>query len=240
MAERHKQHLDRGSQLLAFQNCRLSLDEEGHASLLIDLEVGRGEFLLIVASDDTHLETFLDGALGLLTPTEGQVRFLDRSWTDMELEFAAACRGRIGSTLSEDDWLPYWGVLDNLLLPHLYHSRRRYDELRDEAVLWARRFGLPGVPTDLPANTMAEDRRRAGLIRAFLGMPPLILLDHRWDRSPHSLRTRVMNSAGEARQRGASIIWLTHDLTLSRDPTLGATRRLQLSGYGLQNLAVAA
>ena len=225
--------------LLSFESCRLPLTAETRETFTLDFSLEAGDFLLVLAGDTAHEQALSDAARGLLEPLEGAVRFAGSDWRDMSNEVADACRGRIGSSLSENDWLPYLSVLDNLLLPQLYHSRRQVADLCAEAAAWASRFGLPGVPEELPTDVLRDERRRASLVRAFMGDPMLVILEHQRGALPQGLEARVVNAVGEVRQRGAAVLWLTRDAALFGNRRVPASGRLRLTGGRLHSLEAA-
>lgn len=225
--------------LIAFEDCLLPLESEGRETFRVDFRVEAGDFLLVMTGDAAHELALADAARGLVEPLEGCVRFLGNDWLDLGNEVADACRGRIGSTLSDHDWLPYLTLLDNILLPHLYHSRRSQEELSAEAAEWARRFGFPGAPDDLPGVTLREDRRRASFLRAFLGDPLVVMIEQQRGPLPPRMEVELFNAIAEVRQRGGALIWLTRDASLFGNRLVPAGRRLRLIGSELRELEAA-
>lgn len=235
-----EQEVRRGeTPLIAFEGCRLPLPGETQETFLVDLSLDAGDFLLVQVGDAAHDQALADAARGLLDPIDGRVCFSGSDWRELPHEVADACRGRIGSSLSEHDWLPYLSVLDNLLMPQLYHSRRSIAELCAEAASWARRFGLPGVPDELPSAVPREERRRSSLVRAFMSEPLLVLLEQQRGALPSGLEAEVINAVSETRQRGGAVLWLTRDAALFRNQHIPASQRLRLFAGRLQSLEAA-
>ena len=92
--------------------------------------------------------------------------------------------------------------------------------------------GLPGLPLAPPDQLTAADRLRCGLVRAFLGAPPLLLLETPDSGVPAELLPPLLDALGRARARGAACLWLTDQSALLRDAALGG-RRLRLTDQGL-------
>ena len=127
-------------------------------------------------------------------------------------------------------------LLENILLPQLHHTRRKFVELRDEAVHLAAHFGLPGLPTGLPDDVMRADHQRAACIRAFLGRPSLILLEEPTFGVYPDILPPLINAIRNACDRGCGVIWLTMEDQVWIDPLLPATRRYRLTAHKLMEV----
>jgi phospholipid/cholesterol/gamma-HCH transport system ATP-binding protein len=219
--------------VLRFDDVWLSLPDHHGVGLAVDLTLGAGDLVLVQPGDEQHERALVDIACGLVPPQRGAVRFLGRAWCDLEPDQANALRGRIGHIVRAGAWLPYLSVLDNILLPQLHHTRRRYDELRAEAARLAAWFGLPGVPTGRPGETPPSVLRRAACVRAFLGAPALIVIETLEGGVDGGLLAPLINAMRIARDRDAAVLWFAQDSDLNQDPSLPATARLRLLGDAL-------
>jgi phospholipid/cholesterol/gamma-HCH transport system ATP-binding protein len=199
----------------------------------ISLRLLPGECALIEMGGSRQLPAFAYLCSGLLKLRSGQVRFIGRDWTTLPHDYAAALRGCIGRCFASDGWLPFLDVETNILLPVLYHTRRNRDELRQEALVLAQEFGLPGLPLGHPRELSAADLGRAALIRAFLGEPLLVLLEEPTQGALEPLVPAVLNRAAMARDRGGAVAWLTRRRATGADPSFPASQRLHLGNLGL-------
>src|SRR3954452_2333948 len=199
----------------------------------LSLSLLSGECALIEGSDAAQLAAFADLCSGLITLHSGNVRFIGRDWSALPHDYAAALRGRIGRVFATGGWLPFLDVETNILLPQLHHTRRDLEELRREAQGLAREFGLPGLPLGRVDTLAAADLGRAGLVRAFLGEPLLVLLEDPARGLFAPTAPAVLNHATMTRDRGGAIIWLARSGFARVDSLFPANQRLQLSGEGL-------
>jgi phospholipid/cholesterol/gamma-HCH transport system ATP-binding protein len=226
--------------VLRFDHVWLSLPGLHGVGLAVDLMLCAGDLVLVQSGDEQHERALADIACGLVPPQRGAVRFLGRAWSDLEPDQANALRGRIGHIVRHGAWIPYLGLLDNILLPQLHHTRRAYDELRAEAARLAAWFGLPGVPTGRPAEMPPSVLRRAACVRAFLGAPLLIVVETLDGDLDDGLLAALINAMRVARDRDAAVLWFVQDRDLYQDPSLPATARLRLLGDALVPLERAA
>jgi ABC-type transport system involved in resistance to organic solvents, ATPase component len=195
----------------------------------ITLAVPAGSLLLIDVADWRQATVLTDLATGQMTPDHGSVRFLDRDWAELPSVHAEAMRGRIGHVFRRGNWIDSLSVLDNILLPQRYHTRRPVAELEADAVEIATRLRLPGVPVGFPADIDPEDLQRAACIRAFLGRPALVLLcEPTQGLAADIILEPLVNVVRHARDRDAAVIWFTENRAIWSDPSLPATARYRL------------
>lgn len=217
-------------ELLGFEAARLVLDPGLPPTQPLTLSLSPGDLVLVDTMDVSRAAAFADAAVGLVDPGAGRVSFLGRDWSALAPDAANAMRGQIGRLVAEGGWIEHLGMLENVLMPQLHHTNRRRQLLMNDAARLSREFGLPGVPLARPSMIPESDRLRAGLVRAFLGRPRLIVLEHVAQLAEGDMMERLVNVVRAARDRGAAVLWLTLDSRVWRDSSLPVTRRLRIIG----------
>lgn len=205
-----------------------------------DLELSPGDLALVEVRSPAWAAEFADLCCGLIPLREGSVSFLGQDWATMPETMAAARRGRIGRVHGSGAWIGFAGTDLNILLPQLHHTRQPVGDLRDAAARLARDFGLPGLPLVRPEALSAGDLSRAALVRAFLGEPRLVLLEHPVKGQFADLVPPLLNMLAAVRDRGAAGIWLTGSDLVWNDRSFPATERLRFTERGLLRLRMAA
>jgi phospholipid/cholesterol/gamma-HCH transport system ATP-binding protein len=223
---------DPATPVLQLDDVWLPLPDHQGPGVAVDLTLHSGELVLVQPGDEQHEQLLADLACGLVPPERGMVRFLGRAWSEATPDQANALRGRIGQVPRRGAWIPHLSLLDNLLLPQLYHTRRPYDEVRAEAARWAGWFGLAGLPTGRPADVPSAILQRAACIRAFLGAPSLIVVES-LPGLADGLLAPLVNAMRIARDRDAAVLWFVEDGAIYEDRSLPATGRLRLLGEAL-------
>lgn len=194
----------------------------------LTLTVAAGALILIEVADWQHATVLSDLATGLLPAATGHVAFLGRDWSLLPPVHADALRGRIGHVFRRGNWIDGLPILDNILLPHGYHTRRTVNELTAEAVELAGWLGLPGVPMGFPSDLDAGDLGRAVCIRAFLGRPALVILEEPTQGLTLDVLAPLINVIRRARDRDAAVLWFTDDRAIWTDASVPATARFRL------------
>jgi len=199
----------------------------------VSFELKAGELWLVRLEREDERLPLADAAQGLVTPTQGSVAFLGEDWQSMSADHAAARRGKIGRLFEDEGWISDLDLDQNILLSQRHHTLRSEEEILDEAVKFARLFGLPGLPRGRPASVRRPDLRKAACIRAFLGQPTLIILE-RPERGVYTdLIGPLVNAVQSARRRGAAVLWMASDPRIWHNPALCATSRAKMLGSQL-------
>jgi phospholipid/cholesterol/gamma-HCH transport system ATP-binding protein len=195
-----------------------------HATFALD----SGDLLLLRVDPDNPRTPLADLAQGLVEPESGAVQFMGEDWRSAHPDRIASLRGRIGRVFYGGGWISNLDVDENITLAQRYHTERPEAEIREEAAALARGFGLAEVPKGRPADIPRQVLRCAQWVRAFLGHPRLILLDHPARDLPDAWLDLLVKKAAEARSGGAGILWITGDAQEMRHPALNPTLKFEL------------
>jgi phospholipid/cholesterol/gamma-HCH transport system ATP-binding protein len=202
----------------------------------VSFELKAGDLWLVRIEREDERLPLADAAEGLVPPTQGVVTFLGDDWRSMATDHAAAQRGKIGRLFEDEGWISDLDLDQNITLSQRHHTRRSEEEIMDEALKFARLFGLPGLPRGRPASVRRPDLRKAACIRAFLGQPALIILE-RPERGVYvDLIAPLINAVQSARRRGAAVLWTASDPRIWDNPSLCATNRAKMIGSQLHTL----
>jgi len=225
--------------VLRFESTVLTTDSyERNVSDEFNLEVFGGDLFLIRLARSEQTSTFADACSGIIQPLLGAVYFLGRNWQKLRPDHANALRGRIGRVFTRANWISHLSVLENILLPQLFHTHRRAGSICDEAGELSERFGLPGMPLGMPGNFTPVDLQRAACVRAFLGRPSLLLLQEPTIGMASEILPPLIQAIRDARNRGAAVIWLTRESAIWNDATIPATHRYRLVARKLMEVSM--
>ena len=199
-------------------------------------ELNQGELLLIRMERENERLPLMDAAEGLVAPTQGRVEFLGEDWQCMTADHAAARRGKIGRLFEDEAWMSDLDVDENIMLAQYHHTSRSENEILEEALKWARVFGLPGLPRGRPGKLRRWDLRKAACIRAFLGQPSLIILEQPVHGTYADLMAPLLTAAQSARNRGAAVLWTIVDPKIWNHSGVRATIKARMFGSELRVL----
>lgn len=196
--------------------------------LTLDLTLRPGEMELIESRDKERSSDIADALLGLAPSGTGDVRFLGRTWRELGRREAFERRREIGRVQARGNWMETRSVLDNVLTPARHHTILPEHELRSRACTLAQQFGLPGLPLLLPDECAPADLERAACVRAFLGRPALVVLEHPMAFEDSDLLVPLMNAIQQVRRRGGAVLWFTEHPSHAAEASLCADRHREL------------
>lgn len=168
-----------------------------------------GGAMILRVTDGNESPALCDAAQGLALPERGAIRFLGEDWGAMPPERAAKRRSRIGRVFDSRGWISNLDVIENVTLAQRHHTTRPLQEIVEEAERLARSFGLAGIPAGRPEWVPAGDLRRAEWVRAFLGSPPLLLLELPAAGVAREHAGKLVEAVIAARERGTAVLVTT-------------------------------
>jgi phospholipid/cholesterol/gamma-HCH transport system ATP-binding protein len=202
----------------------------------VSFELKTGELLLLHIERENERLALADATEGLLAPARGRVLFLGEDWQGMSADHAAAQRGKVGRLFDDEGWIGDLDVDQNIMLAQRHHTQRSEGDILEEALKFARMFGLPGLPRGRPGSVRRWDLRKAACLRAFLGQPAFIILEQPVRGVYADLMTPLINAVQSARQRGAAVLWTVTDPHIWNNPAIHATTRARMFGSQLQTV----
>jgi multiple sugar transport system ATP-binding protein len=193
----------------------------------VSLEVGDGEFLVLVGPSGCGKSTLLRLLAGLEDVTEGTIKIGDRDVTDL------APRSRdIAMVFQSYALYPHMTVRQNLG----YGLRARKTpkaEIARRVGEVAELLGLADLLERRPAQLSGGQRQRVAMGRAIVRQPQAFLLDEPLSNLDAKLRVGMRASLAQLHQRlGVTTVYVTHDQTEAM--TLGQRVAVMRDGHTLQ------
>jgi len=143
----------------------------------VDLDIYRGEILVLLGGSGSGKTTLLKQALGLAKPTSGSIRINGVEITSCSASEMVAVRRRIGVAFQESALFNSLTVEENVALP-LQELTRLADSII-ELMVWMKlqAVGLVSAAKLYPRELSGGMRKRAAIARAIAMDPDILIFD---------------------------------------------------------------
>ncbi len=179
----------------------------------IDFEVDRGETFCIVGASGAGKSVTLKHMVRLMTPDDGRVLVGEEEVSSAVGEALSRIRNRFGYLFQSAALLAWLSVAENVALPLREKHHLEEDEVLDRVHRTLAMVGLENDGEKLPSEISGGMRKRAGLARAIVENPEIVLYDEPTSGlDPVTSRT-IDRLIGKLREDlGVTSVVVTHDL----------------------------
>jgi putative ABC transport system ATP-binding protein len=178
----------------------------------VDLDVRRGELLMVAGPSGCGKTTFLSVLSGLLDQDEGQCEVLGREPARMDADQRDRFRGEsIGFVFQAFNLLPALSAVDNVSVPLMINGLPRPQAVERSRDL-LEQVGLSSRGDRRPGQLSGGEQQRIAIARALIHNPRLIVCDEPTSNLDHHTGQEMMSLLrGLAAQAGNTLIIVTHD-----------------------------
>ena len=178
----------------------------------VDLDIARGEFLVLVGPSGCGKTTTLFMINRLVAPSGGEVLIQGEDISTLD---PVALRRRIGFVFQDVGLFPHLTVGENAGIALSLMRRPKPEiEARADAVLDQVRLPAQTFRARYPATLSGGQRQRAGLARALAAEPAIMLMDEPFGALDPLIRDELAADYRELHAKlGLTTILVTHDMT---------------------------
>jgi putative ABC transport system ATP-binding protein len=203
---------------VALHNVDLSLGRGAarvHILRGISLEIGRGEAVGLVGPSGSGKSTLLMTMAGLERPDSGRIEVDGTDLSTLDEDALARFRGRrIGIVFQSFHLVPTMTALENVALPlELAGKDDAFERAEEELKL----VGLSGRVHHYPAQLSGGEQQRVAIARAVVPNPAILVADEPTGNLDETTGESIIDLLFSLkRDRGATLVLVTHDLALAR------------------------
>lgn len=189
---------------------------EIHALRGINLEVKKGEVVVIIGPSGSGKSTCLRSLNLLEEPTSGHIYFEDVDIMDPKTDINMM-RRKMGMVFQQFNLFPHMTVLKNLTLAPMKLLKMSQKEAEEKALEILDRVGLKDRADAYPAQLSGGQKQRVAICRALCMNPDVMLFDEPTSALDPEMVGEVLNVMKQLAKEGMTMIVVTHEMGFARD-----------------------
>jgi phospholipid/cholesterol/gamma-HCH transport system ATP-binding protein len=201
----------------------------------ITYDVPRGQTTAILGPSGTGKSVMLKVIIGLLKPDYGEITVDGEKATGIAHRELLRIRKKFGVLFQDGALFGSMTLYDNIAFPMREHTDSSEKEIRVAVMEQAELVGLVSHLDKLPGEVSGGMKKRAGLARALVLHPPIVLFDEP-DSGLDPVRVAYLDDLVNTAQRetGSTFFIITHNIASVRRTAhyLGVLFRSKLVAFG--------
>ena len=196
---------------ISFQGVSKQFDD--HAVLSdVSLDVAQGETLCLMGRSGTGKSVTLKLMIGLIRPDQGQICIQDRNIHGLDQDVLSQARRRMGFLFQNGALYSPVSLSDNLALPLQRFTKKSKQEIDATVQQRLDEVGLGNDRYKMPAELSGGMRKRAGLARALVLEPCILLADEPTSGLDRVTASEIDELLLSLKEKGKTMVIVTHDI----------------------------
>lgn len=178
----------------------------------VSLTLHRGEILGLFGGSGTGKSVLIRSIIGLDIPDSGEIIFEGRDLTKLSERKLFPVRTKIGFVFQNGALFDSMTVQENLEYPLREHTKLKDDEIQKRVDSMLELLDMKDTNDLLPNELSGGMQKRAGLARATILEPSIILFDEPTAGLDPVNTRRLTDNVKKLKSRGITGIFVTHDI----------------------------
>ncbi|UXD68299.1 ATP-binding cassette domain-containing protein [Sphingobacterium faecium] len=215
--EKAKTHIDYQDAVITLRGVSKSFGEN-HVLKNVDLDLYRGENLVVLGRSGTGKSVLIKLIAGLLKPDNGTIDVLGSSVNDLRDHDLMKLRLKIGFSFQNSALYDSMTVRENLEFPLIRNKRNlTRAEINKEVEDVLEGVGLSQAINQMPSELSGGQRKRIGIARTLILRPDIMMYDEPTAGLDPITCLDINSLINEVQERyKTSSIIITHDLACAR------------------------
>ncbi|WP_218092215.1 amino acid ABC transporter ATP-binding protein [Paenibacillus solanacearum] len=182
----------------------------------IDLEVGKGEVVVVIGPSGSGKSTFLRCLNLLEQPSGGDIEFEGVSLLNNKHNLDQL-RQRMGMVFQQFNLFPHMTILDNITLAPRKLKKLSAAAAGDIAHGLLRRIGLADKAGSYPGQLSGGQKQRIAIARALAMSPAALLFDEPTSALDPEMVGEVLDVMKELAAEGMTMVVVTHEMGFAKE-----------------------
>ena len=182
----------------------------------IDLEINKGEVIVIIGPSGCGKSTFLRSLNLLETPTDGEIFLEGVDITDSKNNINLH-RQKMGMVFQQFNLFPHLSILKNITLAPMKLLGRSKEDAEKNALALLKRVGLEDRANAYPSQLSGGQKQRIAIVRALAMNPEVMLFDEPTSALDPEMVGEVLDVRKELAKEGMTMVVVTHEMGFARE-----------------------
>jgi L-cystine transport system ATP-binding protein len=186
----------------------------------MDVEVRKGEVIVLIGPSGSGKTTFLRCINALETPNEGSVSIGEKS-VDFSKKVTTAdilnLRRRTGMVFQTYNLFPHMTALENVMEGPVIVQGKKKAEMKEKAIRLLEKVGLGDKLDYYPYQLSGGQQQRVGIARALAIEPEVMLFDEPTSALDPELVGEVLKVMKDLAEEGMTMVVVTHEMRFAKE-----------------------
>ena len=182
----------------------------------VDMEVSKGEVIVIIGPSGCGKSTFLRSLNLLEVPTEGQIYLSDVDITDRKVNINIH-RQKVGMVFQHFNLFPNMTILKNMTLAPVQLKKATNEAAEKKALEMLRVVGLEDRAEAYPNQLSGGQKQRVAIVRALCMEPEVMLFDEPTSALDPEMVGEVLDVMKKLAAEGMTMLVVTHEMGFARE-----------------------
>ena len=182
----------------------------------IDIDIHRGEVVVVIGPSGSGKSTFLRCLNLLETPTGGTIYFNGHDITAKDTNINIH-RQKMGMVFQHFNLFPHMTILQNMTIAPIKLLKKSKEEAEATAIRLLERVGLADRAGAYPKQLSGGQKQRVAIVRALAMEPEVMLFDEPTSALDPEMVGEVLEVMKELASDGMTMVVVTHEMGFAKE-----------------------
>lgn len=182
----------------------------------LDLEINKGEVVVIIGPSGSGKSTFLRSLNLLEIPTEGHIMFDGEDLTDPKLNINAH-RQKMGMVFQHFNLFNNMNIIKNMTIAPMKLLKKSKEDAEAKAMELLKTVGLEDRAQAYPSQLSGGQKQRVAIVRALCMEPEVMLFDEPTSALDPEMVGEVLQVMKDLAHKGMTMVVVTHEMGFAKE-----------------------